>query len=245
MKEYKIYTEENYFYIVDTITTKVYEAHKKNVLVLKDIENKGIFRFRNVDGFKETIGIKIDNIQKQNGSYYTYSEFESFYKQNTGNFNSASGGSGAVSSVFGRIGDVNAQNGDYTTAQITESANKKFVTDSEKSKITEIDNKTDKITVKTTLSDATYTLTNSDVNKVIVANNTSIAITVNDSSINRIGDVIYIDYFGTGTCEIEQGSTTLLVNANDTLFLDGQYSRVAIQKMSATQMRVFGQLIPA
>ena len=36
------------------------------------------------------------------------------------------GGGGAVSSVFGRVADVTAQTGDYTTAQITESGNLYF-----------------------------------------------------------------------------------------------------------------------
>lgn len=44
-----------------------------------------------------------------------------------------SGGGGAVSSVFTRTGDVVAQAGDYTLAQITEDATHRSVTDAEKS----------------------------------------------------------------------------------------------------------------
>jgi len=41
------------------------------------------------------------------------------------------GGSGAVSSVFTRTGAVTAQSGDYNTGQVTESTNKKYVTDAQ------------------------------------------------------------------------------------------------------------------
>ncbi len=39
---------------------------------------------------------------------------------------------GAVDSVFGRTGNVIAVNGDYTTSLVTESTDKKYVTDAEK-----------------------------------------------------------------------------------------------------------------
>lgn len=42
---------------------------------------------------------------------------------------------GTVDSVFGRTGDVVAENGDYTTSLVTESTNKKYVTDAEKTVI--------------------------------------------------------------------------------------------------------------
>ena len=41
------------------------------------------------------------------------------------------GGGGSVNSVFGRIGNVTSQNGDYTTAQVTQATNKNYVTDDE------------------------------------------------------------------------------------------------------------------
>lgn len=44
-----------------------------------------------------------------------------------------SGGGGAVSSVFNRTGDIVAQEGDYTLAQITEDSTHRTVTDAEKS----------------------------------------------------------------------------------------------------------------
>jgi hypothetical protein len=43
------------------------------------------------------------------------------------------GGGGAVDSVFGRTGDVVAENGDYSTSQVSESTDKNYVTDAEKS----------------------------------------------------------------------------------------------------------------
>ncbi len=51
--------------------------------------------------------------------------------------NTNSGG-GAVNSVFGRSGNVTAQSGDYETNEITESTNKKFVTDDEKTKLSNL-----------------------------------------------------------------------------------------------------------
>ena len=39
---------------------------------------------------------------------------------------------GTVDSVFGRTGNVIAENGDYTTSLVTESTDKKYVTDAEK-----------------------------------------------------------------------------------------------------------------
>lgn len=44
----------------------------------------------------------------------------------------------AVSSVFGRAGAVTAQSGDYTSAQITQSTDNKFLTDSEKTAISNL-----------------------------------------------------------------------------------------------------------
>ena len=42
---------------------------------------------------------------------------------------------GTVDSVFGRTGHVVAENGDYTTSLVTESTDKKYVTDAEKTVI--------------------------------------------------------------------------------------------------------------
>lgn len=54
-----------------------------------------------------------------------------FFKQVTG----GGGGTGAVESVFARTGIVEAQIGDYTTAQVTESTNKNYATDAELTKL--------------------------------------------------------------------------------------------------------------
>lgn len=96
--------------------------------------------------------------------------------------------------------------------------------------------------IQTSKSAAGYTLVDTDVNSVIPCTNTTTAITVNTDSITRIGDTIEIDYNGTGTCQIVAGTATLISNVNNTLFTDGQYSRIAIQKISSTGYRVFGQL---
>jgi hypothetical protein len=100
----------------------------------------------------------------------------------------------------------------------------------------EFDSTTTNITANTTHAYSVITTTGSN----------NINVTINQDSI-EIGQTIEVDALGTGTVTIVAGSGTinLRVNSNDTLVLDGQYSRVGIQRMSSTDYRVFGQLTPA
>lgn len=72
--------------------------------------------------------------------------------------------------------------------------------------------------------------------------NLTINVTVNTDSLTDIGDAIEIDHWGTGPLNVVAGTATLLVNPLRLLITDGQYSRIAIQKMSATEYRVYGEL---
>ena len=90
------------------------------------------------------------------------------------------------------------------------------------------------------------TLTSLDAGKVLTTSGSSnITFTVGTALDLEVGGIIEIDHAGTGTCTIAAGGATLLVNSNDTLVLDGQYSRAVIQRMAAADTyRVFGQLTP-
>lgn len=95
---------------------------------------------------------------------------------------------------------------------------------------------------------ASYAIVSSDAGTCLTTSGASaINFTVNTGSLEDAGDFVEIDHLGTGTCTIVAGtSVTLWYNANDSLVLNGQYSRVMIQKTATTNTyRVFGQLTPA
>lgn len=70
----------------------------------------------------------------------------------------------------------------------------------------------------------------------------TITITVNTDSLTNIGDVAEIDHWGTGDLIINAGTATLRVNPLRLLYADGQYSRIAVEKVSATEYRIYGEL---
>lgn len=89
-----------------------------------------------------------------------------------------------------------------------------------------------------------YTVVSTDVGEVIsFTNSGAINVTVNQSSLSNIGDTTYLDARGTGTVTVVAGAgVTLEVNVNKNPISDGQYSRIAVQKMSSTNYRVFGEI---
>ena len=94
MKTYNIYTEGNYF-IIKSEAGEFFYGHRKDVIVDKDNINLSNYRIFNVKDFSDKIIVKIPNILKQDNSPYTLLEWETFYKENTGNFNG--GGSAPTS----------------------------------------------------------------------------------------------------------------------------------------------------
>jgi len=93
---------------------------------------------------------------------------------------------------------------------------------------------------------ASYTVVATDCSKILRTSGAgNINITVNTGSLANIGETVEVDSAGTGTVTIVAGTGILRINSNDTAVLDGQYSRVAIQKITSTEYRVFGQLTPA
>jgi len=89
----------------------------------------------------------------------------------------------------------------------------------------------------------THTVTTAD--RAVVrrfTGSSAITVTVDTGSLERIGETAEIDQYGTGLVTIAAGTATLRVNALLSLVSSGQYSRIAIQKMTSTEYRVFGEL---
>ena len=94
------------------------------------------------------------------------------------------GGGGDVTSVFGRQGIVTAQNGDYTTGQVTEVANKKYVTDDEKTQIGNIGVLID-FANPILINTPTYEITNAQKGKAIFFTNGGLcSVSINASTLD-------------------------------------------------------------
>jgi hypothetical protein len=87
MTKYKIYIKGNYIVIVDTQKNEYFYGIRKEVHIDKSNLNKEVYRAFNVKDFSDTINLQIPNILKEDGSSYTEAEFDTFYQENTGNFN--------------------------------------------------------------------------------------------------------------------------------------------------------------
>ena len=103
MTKYKIYTKGNYLVIVDTQKNEYFYGIRKEVHVDKSNVNKEVYRAFNVKDFSDTINLQIPNILKEDNSPYTEAEFDTFYQENTGNFN---GGGTAPTGVESVTGDI-------------------------------------------------------------------------------------------------------------------------------------------
>lgn len=92
-----IWVKGNYFYLEDTDTGLIHDAHSKDVKITKETKNGTSFHIRNVKGWeKENIAIPFTQLRKEGGvSWSNQAEFETFYSDETGGFSSALGGSGA------------------------------------------------------------------------------------------------------------------------------------------------------
>lgn len=100
MNKYRIYRQDNYIVISNDLTKETQYGHVKTVFVDKSNANKASYRIFEVKDFDDRVSLVIDQILKEDGSTYTQSEFETFYTQNTGNFNSGGSGQG-VQTVTG------------------------------------------------------------------------------------------------------------------------------------------------
>jgi len=110
----------------------------------------------------------------------------------------------------------------------------------------DINNRTLAIAPEVTSETGTaYTIQTDDAYRAIrFEDGGSVTVTVEQGSLTEIGEFVEVDYWGSGSLTINQGSgsVVLLKNENRTFAADGQYSRIAIQKMTTTEYRVFGEL---
>lgn len=95
MKKYKIYVKGNYLVIVDTQKNEYFYGIRKEVHVDKSNANTPSYKIFNVKDFNKDTVITIPNILKEDGTAYSEAEFDTFYQENTGNFN----GGGTVGSA--------------------------------------------------------------------------------------------------------------------------------------------------
>ena len=101
--KYNIYTEGNYFTIKSEVDEYFY-GHRKDVIVDKDNINLKNYRVFNVKDFSDKIILKVGSILKLDNSLYTQVEWETFYKDNTGNFNG--GGTAPTNQNLQQVTDV-------------------------------------------------------------------------------------------------------------------------------------------
>lgn len=87
MIKYRIYTTGNYLLIEDNNTHETQRGFKKEVFIDKSNARVPAYRFFNVKDWESKNSLKIEQILKQDGSPYTQNEWETFYTENTGNFN--------------------------------------------------------------------------------------------------------------------------------------------------------------
>lgn len=116
---------------------------------------------------------------------------------------SGGGGGGAVDSVFSRTGIVTAQNGDYNTGQVTEVVDKKFVTDAEKTNLSNQsgtntgDETTSSIQTKRPLKTVNGTTLEGLGNVVIPTGETYTKIVVfEDTPLNNFNSNVFTDVAG-------------------------------------------------
>jgi hypothetical protein len=93
---HKIYREGNYIRVISTTTGELFNGTVKEVFVDKNNTQKNAYRLFNVKDLKEDTVFTIPNILKEDGAAYSISEWETFYTENTGNFN----GGGAAPEIL-------------------------------------------------------------------------------------------------------------------------------------------------
>lgn len=137
------------------------------------------------------------------------------------------------------VGLSNVANSDTTTtANITDSSNKRFVTDAQ---LTAIDNSATKNVVLDRKT-ASYTLVVGDNNKLIEMNVASANNVTIDNSIFSAGNQILVSQYGAGQTTFVAGSGVTLRSASGKLKLTGQYSAATIIAISASEFYVAGDL---
>ena len=150
------------------------------------------------------------------------------------------------------VGLSNVVNSDTTTtANITDSSNKRFVTDAQ---LTVIGNTSGTNTGDQDLSSyatknltldrktASYTLVSGDNNKLIEMNVASANNVTIDSGVFTAGNQILVSQYGAGQVTFVAGSGVTLRSPSGKLKLTGQYSLATIICISATEFYISGDL---
>lgn len=87
MINYKIYKVGNYIKVVNNNTKEIFNGLCKNVFIDSNNTGKNIYDISGIKNLEEKY-LKLDNILKEDETPYTKEEWETFYTENTGNFNS-------------------------------------------------------------------------------------------------------------------------------------------------------------
>lgn len=96
MIKYRIFTSGNIFYLIDIEDdNRIYEGHKKDILIKRNFDGDTTFFIYKLDDWDITRKLTIGEIEDADNVTYTLTTFVEFFDKETGNFNSASGGSGA------------------------------------------------------------------------------------------------------------------------------------------------------
>jgi len=97
---YNIYRSNNYFYILDDVNDIIYEGLAKEVRFRRGSLTSTTFYFDNINGIVYGKEFDFSDIRDNNGDEYTNLDtFVDYLENNTGNFNTASGGSGANTEI--------------------------------------------------------------------------------------------------------------------------------------------------
>lgn len=121
MAQLKIYADENYVFVVDRITDVSNQGSKANTVVtcsenpeIRSTQTEYTIKSATYGPINFVIGDEESDssVVNADNENYTVETWEQFCKENTGNFNSASGGSGATTEksgifVFNSLGDTN------------------------------------------------------------------------------------------------------------------------------------------
>ena len=125
-----------------------------------------------------------------------------------------------------------------TTANITDSSNKRFVTDAQ---LTAIDNSATK-NITLDRKTASYTLVSGDNNKLIEYNSATPVNNTIDSGVFIAGNQILVSQYGAGQVTFVAGAGVTLRSASGKVKLTGQYSMATIVAISASEFYIAGDL---
>lgn len=110
MTRFKFYRKDNYIVVVNELTQETQYGFVKEVRVDKSNLDKASYRIFNVKDFDDKNSLVIDQLLKEDGTPYTQTEFETFYTQNTGNFNGGGSAPGVQSVTGSGVDNTDPQN---------------------------------------------------------------------------------------------------------------------------------------